>query len=285
MMQITEARWSPSVRRIALTTAGFLPDLVRAVPGSLHGPDRSVPVGHDAHPGQSRMAQPSVLLAADLRVRGRAVRRVLRLRPGAGPRCDPAGRRARAGAAEPDRGHPAHAVARDGVTLGLRPRDVARPRSGTAASSAATSRSARSTRRSALLSIFTIRANARGRASIPPDAVQDVAKLQFAMSILWMYFFWSQYLVIWYGNVPVETRFFVQRVFVQPWMTLAWVVLIVGWLIPFAYLLERLTGRPPQRPRAALRGRHLRAGRDLPGARLRGVPIGLRHGAAAVRAA
>src|SRR5438876_6778210 len=25
MMQLTEARWSPSVRRIALTTAGFLP--------------------------------------------------------------------------------------------------------------------------------------------------------------------------------------------------------------------------------------------------------------------
>ena len=98
-----------------------------------------------------------------------------------------------------------------------------------------------------LLAILTIRANARGVASIPPAAVQDVAKLQFAMSIMWMYFFWSQYLVIWYGNVPVETRFFVRRFFVQPWQTLAWVVLVVGWLIPFIYLLKRLTGRPPQR--------------------------------------
>jgi hypothetical protein len=98
-----------------------------------------------------------------------------------------------------------------------------------------------------LLSILTIRANARGLAVIPPAAVQDVAKLQFTMSIMWMYFFWSQYLVIWYGNVPVETRFFVQRFFVQPWQTVAWVVLIAGWLIPFAYLLKRLTGRPPQR--------------------------------------
>ena len=98
-----------------------------------------------------------------------------------------------------------------------------------------------------LLAILTIRANARGVASIPPAAVQDVAKLQFAMSIMWMYFFWSQYLVIWYGNVPVETRFVVQRFFDQPWSTLAWVVFVVGWLIPFAYLLKRLTGRPPQR--------------------------------------
>src|SRR5256885_8882218 len=98
----------------------------------------------------------------------------------------------------------------------------------------------------ALLSILTIRAERRG-ATVPAAAVQDVAKLQFAMSIMWMYFFWSQYLVIWYGNVPVETRFFVRRFFIQPWSTVAWVVLIMGWLIPFAYLLKRLTGRPPQR--------------------------------------
>ena len=104
-----------------------------------------------------------------------------------------------------------------------------------------------------LLSILTIRANARGVASIPPAAVQDVAKLQFAMSVMWMYFFWSQYLVIWYGNVPVETRFFVARFFVQPWQTLAWVIFFVGWLIPFAYLLKRLTGRPPQRHAPAVR--------------------------------
>lgn len=99
----------------------------------------------------------------------------------------------------------------------------------------------------ALLSLLTVRANARGLARVPPAAVQDVAKLQFALSILWMYFFWSQYLVIWYGNIPVETRFFVRRFFVQPWQTLAWVILVVGWLIPFAYLLKRLTGRPPER--------------------------------------
>ena len=98
-----------------------------------------------------------------------------------------------------------------------------------------------------LLSILAIRANARGETVVPPAAVQDVAKLQFALSIMWMYFFWSQYLVIWYGNVPVETRFFVRRLFVEPWRTLAWVILVMGWLVPFAYLLKRLTGRPPQR--------------------------------------
>jgi Ni/Fe-hydrogenase subunit HybB-like protein len=98
----------------------------------------------------------------------------------------------------------------------------------------------------ALLSILTIRAVRRGL-PVSASAVQDVAKLQFAMSIMWMYFFWSQYLVIWYGNVPIETRFVAQRFFENPWKTLAWIVFVVGWLIPFAYLLKRLTGRPPDR--------------------------------------
>src|SRR5439155_9441958 len=75
-----------------------------------------------------------------------------------------------------------------------------------------------------------------------------VAKLTFAMSVMWMYFFFSQYLVIWYGNVPIETRFVLRRFLGnQPWGYLAWAIFIVGWLIPFSYLLKRLTGRPPTR--------------------------------------
>ena len=96
-----------------------------------------------------------------------------------------------------------------------------------------------------LVAFLTIRGNARGLTAASPSAIQDVAKLTFAMCVFWMYFFFSQYLVIWYGNVPVETRFFLSRFFVDPWRTLAWVILIVGALVPFSYLLKRLTGRPP----------------------------------------
>jgi hypothetical protein len=81
---------------------------------------------------------------------------------------------------------------------------------------------------------------------MPPTEVQDLAKLVFATSILWMYFFWSQYLVIWYGNVPIETRFVLGRFFEDPWRVVAIVAFFAGWLIPFSYLLVRLTGRPPE---------------------------------------
>ncbi len=97
----------------------------------------------------------------------------------------------------------------------------------------------------ALLAILAVRANASGLAAVPPSAVQDVAKLILATSTLWMYFFWSQYLVIWYGNVPVETKFFLRRFFTDPWRVVAFVVLVAGWVLPFAYLLKRLTGKPP----------------------------------------
>lgn len=96
-----------------------------------------------------------------------------------------------------------------------------------------------------LVTYLTIRGNARGLTHVGPSAIQDVAKLTFALCVMWLYFFFSQYLVIWYGNVPVETRFFLRRFFDDPWRTMAFVIFIVGWLVPFSYLLKRLTGRPP----------------------------------------
>jgi Ni/Fe-hydrogenase subunit HybB-like protein len=98
-----------------------------------------------------------------------------------------------------------------------------------------------------LVTYLTIRSNERGLTHVAPTAIQDVAKLTFALSVFWMYFFFSQYLVIWYGNVPAETRFIARRFFSQPWGGIAWAIFIIGWLIPFSYLLKRLTGRPPER--------------------------------------
>jgi hypothetical protein len=99
-----------------------------------------------------------------------------------------------------------------------------------------------------LVTYLVLRANERGATHVSPSAIQDTTKLTFAMSIMWMYFFFSQYLIIWYGNVPLETRFFLRRFLDnQPWGYLAWGIFVVGWLIPFGYLLRRLTGRPATR--------------------------------------
>lgn len=41
--------------------------------------------------------------------------------------------------------------------------------------------------------------------------MHDIGKILFAFSIFWMYLFFSQYLVIWYGNLPEETQYFYDR--------------------------------------------------------------------------
>jgi len=58
----------------------------------------------------------------------------------------------------------------------------------------------------------TIYKSAAGFEGLISDArMHDIGKLLFAFSIFWMYLFWSQYLVIWYGNLPEETQFFMDR--------------------------------------------------------------------------
>jgi hypothetical protein len=39
----------------------------------------------------------------------------------------------------------------------------------------------------------------------------DAGKLLLGLSLVWVYLFWSQYLVSWYGNLPDDFRFIVER--------------------------------------------------------------------------
>jgi hypothetical protein len=67
----------------------------------------------------------------------------------------------------------------------------------------------------------------------------DVGKLLFAFCVVGMDFFYVQFLVIWYGNEPIETRYLLRRVAYDPWSALAWTVLITLFVIPFLVLLFR----------------------------------------------
>ncbi|MDQ3388282.1 MAG: hypothetical protein M3483_02135 [Gemmatimonadota bacterium] len=66
----------------------------------------------------------------------------------------------------------------------------------------------------------------------------DLGKLVFAFSVFWMYLNWSQYVVIWYGLLPWEQDFFVQR-FSEPYKALAMAVPVLVFVLPFFGLLTR----------------------------------------------
>src|SRR5204863_7699207 len=66
----------------------------------------------------------------------------------------------------------------------------------------------------------------------------------FGFSIFWVYQFWSQYLVIWYANMPEETWWVFLR-FEAPWRTLAFTVFTMVFLIPFLGLMNKATKTSP----------------------------------------
>ncbi|MBI5187267.1 MAG: polysulfide reductase NrfD [Nitrospinae bacterium] len=74
----------------------------------------------------------------------------------------------------------------------------------------------------------------------------DIGKLLFAFVLLWTYFFYSQFLVIWYGNLPEETSFVIKRVYEKPWESVAWTLLFTNFIIPFLVLLSRSIKKKPK---------------------------------------
>lgn len=74
----------------------------------------------------------------------------------------------------------------------------------------------------------------------------DLGKMMLAFCLLSTDFFWSQYLVIWYGDLPEEVAFVVHRIEHQPWRTLSFIVLFGGFIIPFIVLLNRRIKQIPE---------------------------------------
>jgi hypothetical protein len=69
-----------------------------------------------------------------------------------------------------------------------------------------------------------------------------MGKLLLTFTIFWAYIGFAQYMLIWYGNIPEETEWFLKRN-VQSWNTLS-IALVVGrFFIPFLYLLFQFTKR------------------------------------------
>lgn len=73
---------------------------------------------------------------------------------------------------------------------------------------------------------------------IGPQQLHDIGKLLFGFSILWAYMLWSQYLVIWYGDLPEETEFIYHRMH-GSWAPVTWTVITLGFVVPFTVLLSR----------------------------------------------
>src|SRR5690606_2536148 len=64
----------------------------------------------------------------------------------------------------------------------------------------------------------------------------DLGKLTFAFCVFWAYLLFSQFIVIWYGKLPVEQGFLVHR-FEEPYDSIALSVFLGLFVLPFFGLL------------------------------------------------
>ncbi|MGD9896092.1 MAG: hypothetical protein AB7T14_03290 [Candidatus Methylacidiphilaceae bacterium] len=87
----------------------------------------------------------------------------------------------------------------------------------------------------------------RGRDYLPQvngEHLHLMGKLLFAFTALWAYFAFSQYMLIWYANIPEETYFFIQRNF-GSWNWVAIGLVLGRFFVPFLLLLPQATKRNP----------------------------------------
>ncbi|NUN50334.1 MAG: hypothetical protein HUU15_16095 [Candidatus Brocadiae bacterium] len=74
------------------------------------------------------------------------------------------------------------------------------------------------------------------------DHLHDLGKLVFGFSTFWAYIWYSQYMLIWYTNIPEETSYYLLR-HTGAWGPLAVANLCLNWVIPFLVLLPRAAKR------------------------------------------
>jgi len=73
---------------------------------------------------------------------------------------------------------------------------------------------------------------------ITPEHYHDLGKLMFAFTVFWTYIAFSQYFLIWYGNIPEETIFYLNR-WEGGWRTVSLFLAIGHFIVPFVILMSR----------------------------------------------
>ncbi|MFZ1006887.1 MAG: hypothetical protein WAN65_08630 [Candidatus Sulfotelmatobacter sp.] len=73
---------------------------------------------------------------------------------------------------------------------------------------------------------------------LKPDFVHDHGKWMLAFTMVWAYFDFSQWLIIWAGNLPSEITFYLRRL-QGGWSGIGLILVVFGFAVPFAMLLSR----------------------------------------------
>ena len=69
--------------------------------------------------------------------------------------------------------------------------------------------------------------------------LHDLGKFVFAFSIFWTYIWFSQFMLIYYANIPEETIYFLERMNNSPYSWIFYVNIIFNFVLPFLLFMTR----------------------------------------------
>jgi hypothetical protein len=93
--------------------------------------------------------------------------------------------------------------------------------------------------------LFALQHSGFLRKAVTVEHYHDLGKLLFGFVVFWAYIGFSQYMLIWYANIPEETRWLAQRQ-ENGWGWVGLVLVFGHFLLPFVVLISR---GPKRRPR------------------------------------
>ena len=100
----------------------------------------------------------------------------------------------------------------------------------------------------AMICVITVYLMRKGhlKGFVNENHLHDLGKFLKAFTVFMAYIGFSQFMLIWYANIPEETEFFMHRAH-GSWMAISMSLLIFKFIVPFLWLLPQKSKRNPDR--------------------------------------
>lgn len=92
---------------------------------------------------------------------------------------------------------------------------------------------------------FLLQSQGAIKDEVTVEHYHDLGKFINGFTLFWTYIAFSQYMLIWYGNIPEETEWIYHRQ-VGIWGPLGLVLIFLHWMLPFVGLMSRHVRRNPK---------------------------------------
>lgn len=102
------------------------------------------------------------------------------------------------------------------------------------------------------VAITFIQARGQLRGIVSVEHLHDIGKLLFGFTVFWAYIAFCQYFLIWYGNIPEETSYYMNRS-AGSWSAIGKLLMVGHFAVPFFFFMPRAVKRSaPLRAAGAL---------------------------------